>query len=538
MPKRRSVLPLQRLCLENVAEHMQPIWAKDYTDRYLDEYHFRFLMGPFSELAGCLVQELLQLMGKSRRLTRAMLHLLLVPHLTELSLRTCPKLVSQAIARIITVRCKNLSFLDLQGCSRVPTTALVDLLEGLPCLTKLDLSETQCDTHVLSAVGSCCRRLRELDISECKRLSPASLLHLAYDPTVGSFCCPMLRVLSVDGLEPGAHSQDLVLALAFLLLALPSLKLLAHDLVAKAVCLIHNQQFSSARVAPGFPSLEELVRCRPATPGAEEGSGLKLPLEQISVVWEPFMPTLCAVCPHLVEVTVFLGDGPGLGQAFLSWKHLAHLTVNCTERRDLRELLPVVGSLGPQLQSLSLGGFSLEDELSFHTLLGQCPGLRNFSASLFSPVGRGLNRGEPEAEDWGLWLTVPEFSQLRTFSLLLSGIDQPLPSRHTAVLRASLRSLLRHSPCLESLDLVALPFSLDGVLQEVLEPPGTALARLRELSLAQGKVSSPTIHRLLSSDNQLSYLNLDGCPDITQRDYDKLLGRVSREGLELHIVWA
>lgn len=56
--------------------------------------------------AGNLVQELIQLLGESRRLTRAALHLLLVPHLQELSLRPCPSLASNAIGQLITMRCK------------------------------------------------------------------------------------------------------------------------------------------------------------------------------------------------------------------------------------------------------------------------------------------------------------------------------------------------------------------------------------------------------------------------------------------------
>lgn len=50
MPKRRTVLPLERLCLENVAGNMQSIWSRDYMENYLDEYHFRYIMGPFNEL--------------------------------------------------------------------------------------------------------------------------------------------------------------------------------------------------------------------------------------------------------------------------------------------------------------------------------------------------------------------------------------------------------------------------------------------------------------------------------------------------------
>ncbi|PKU46792.1 hypothetical protein llap_2876 [Limosa lapponica baueri] len=106
MPRRKEVPSLGSLCLQSLARHMQSIWVKDYSENYLDEYQFRFVMGPFNDLAGSLVQDLIRLLGESRRLTRAALHLLLVPHLRELSLRPCPSLASNAIGQLVTLRCK------------------------------------------------------------------------------------------------------------------------------------------------------------------------------------------------------------------------------------------------------------------------------------------------------------------------------------------------------------------------------------------------------------------------------------------------
>lgn len=50
MPKRKGVASLSSLCLGSVAQHMQGVWVKDYSENYLDEYHFRYIMGPFNEL--------------------------------------------------------------------------------------------------------------------------------------------------------------------------------------------------------------------------------------------------------------------------------------------------------------------------------------------------------------------------------------------------------------------------------------------------------------------------------------------------------
>ncbi|KAL8206438.1 UNVERIFIED_CONTAM: hypothetical protein K2H54_003098 [Gekko kuhli] len=520
---------------------MQGLWAKDYAERYPDsEPPFRYLLGPFELLAGSLIQELLQLMGGSRRLTRPMLHLLLVPHLTELSLRTCPHLVSTAIAQIISMRCKSLSSLDLRGCSRIPSAVLVDLLEGLPSLSKLDLSETQSDTRVLLAVGSTCRRLRELAISNCKRLSAASLLHLAYDPCAGSFCCcPRLRALWVEGLEPSAGSRDVVRALAFLLLALPSLQSLGHRLTSEALALIHAQQFDGAQLAPGFPSLEELAGGRGPAHMAQEPRRATLPLRCLAEVREPLLPAVAATCPGLEEVGVLLGDSPALAHGFRSWKTLTRLTLDCEGSRRLGELVPELAGLGAQLHSLSLGGFSLEEEPTFHALLSCCPALRTFSASLTPPGAWGAEGRQPagEALQGAASLRPLELPRLRAFSLLLAPCDCSPPPPKALVLQASLVSLLRHSPRLETLALVCLPFSLDEVFARALEPPGVALRHLQRLSLCQSHVSPGTIHRLLASDNQLSHVALEGCPDVHRRHHSELLRVVSQQGLDVGITW-
>ncbi|XP_070804593.1 uncharacterized protein [Pituophis catenifer annectens] len=533
MPKRKAARPLRALCLENVAANMQVLWAKDYAERSLDEQRFRYLLGPFNDLAGCLVQELIDFLGIKRRVTRPVLHLLLVPQLTELDLGRCSQLVTKDVAQMISSRCKNLSLLYLQRCSRIPSDALVDLIESLPSLKKLDLSDTQCNTQVLSAVGSTCRHLCGLNISDCKRLSADSLFHLAYDVTAGSFSCQGLQVLSVDGLEPSGKSRDLVWALAFVLLALPSLRFVENEFVSEALQEILGQQFAAAQVDPRFPSLEELAQRRMAMRADQAGSRLTLPLKELLEVEETFLPTVCAVCPHLTKAIVLLDDGSALSPAFYTWRTLTDLTLDCSRPRNLAELLPVVAILGTQMQSLSVDGFYVRDELSFHTLLNRCPNLHKFSASIFLSLrGEGMPPPEQEAV-----LTPPRFSQLAEFTLSLCHLHTSAPSQPIPRLRANLLSVLQNSPCLHSLELFYLPFCLDEVFQKVLEPQGASLVQLRYLSLLQCQVSSSTIHLLLAADNQLNSLHLDKCPDIYRGDYDELLRKVSREGLDLHIEW-
>ncbi|XP_078241306.1 uncharacterized protein LOC144586641 [Pogona vitticeps] len=540
MPKKKTVESLQKLCLKNVAEHMECFWVKDYTtDSYLEGNHCRYTVGPFSVLADALLQELIQLLEDDQRLTSPLLCSLLQPQLTELDLSSCPNLVSRTTVHIISVRCKNLSSLVLHGCSHIPADALANLLGGLPCLLKLDISNTQCDTSVLSTIRSCCWRLRELNISGCGRLSPDSFLHLAYDSDTNSLCCPGLKRLYMEGLDPATNGEDLVWALVFMLLALPSLKCVVHDSVAEAVCLIYDQQFEGARIPPRFPSLEKLAECRRSAYSSKGRSQLILALTQIYYVPVSSVPKINAVCPSLSEICVALTENLAFNPCLLPWRHLVRLTVSCMEVQDLRELLAVTQSLGPQLQFLALDGFSLEDESSFQTLLSHCPNLQEFWVSFHSPRRDGCAlQPNTEAICWDP-SSLPDHSlpQLNNLTLIHSDVENALPLKHAVLLRQCLISLLRHSPNLESLCLASLPFSLDDVFQTVLAPPGTSLLHLCKLSLVEAEVSSPTIGLLLSSKNELACLELDTCLNISETEYSELLRKVSEKRLDVHVSW-
>ncbi|XP_030804340.1 uncharacterized protein LOC115903776 [Camarhynchus parvulus] len=382
MPQRRAVPTLTSLCLQSLAQHMQSLWAKDYSDNYLDEYEFRFLVGPFNDLACGLVQELLRLLGTSRRLSRAALHLLLLPHLRQLSLTSCPALANNALGHLIVLRCQALSVLELAGCGRLSPSVLVDLAEGLPRLSRLGLAHTQANLQVLSAVGSCCHHLRELDVTGCRKVTPRALRHLAYDPAERSPGCPRLRVLLARDLEH-AGDGDTVAAVAFLLLALPCLEVLAHGALPDALRLLHSGQLGGTEDSEGFPSLEELARGRGAA------APLTLPLRQLEEVEEDALSTVHAVCPQAEEVSMWLGDNPGPSglRELPGWNCLSRLTLGCSGRhgRALAELLPLAQGLGTRLRALTLHGFTCRDPLSLPALLASCPGLQSFSAELEVP---------------------------------------------------------------------------------------------------------------------------------------------------------
>ncbi|XP_042303624.1 uncharacterized protein LOC121920565 [Sceloporus undulatus] len=506
-PKGWRVSSLETMCLAIVAENMKPVWVN-----YMADVH---------------IQELIQSMNMSNRLTPAMLHAFLVPNLTVLNLNICQQLVDKTIVQTIRVQCKNLSTLNLHGCIQIPVEALVDLIKGLRCLTKLDLSETECDTEVLLAVGSSCQKLRELNISNCRRLSPYSLFYLAYDDDTCSFCCPELERLSVTGLTSRVKHQDLIWSLVFVLLVLPKLKVLTHELLEETLHLIHSKKFDRTQMPCEYSSLIQLAWCRTFT-HTKKGR-ITLPLQEVHDVCASSLPVIFAMCPQLTKLTVIPPDGQSMSQSSLSYCSLTHLTINCREMNQtkLRELLPVTAVLGVRLQSLSISNVIFWDELSFPTLLSHCANLHKFSASFSTLPGPGHSRQltVQEADCTDFSLAPLKFPWLSDFSLEYIHTRYPLPSQHQKILRECLLSLLKHSQVLEVLNLVHLPFRICEVFEKVLDPPGSALLRLCELSVVGYKVPVHTIRQLLSSENQLSHLHISCCSRFGRKVYNETFWR-------------
>ncbi|XP_051278616.1 uncharacterized protein si:ch211-214j8.12 [Dicentrarchus labrax] len=264
-----SVLSLTRLCLLSLADNMKEVWVKDYADNYLDHYFFRYIMGPFSLLPGDLVEELTCLLCTRKQLSRAALHLLLVPQLRGLSLERCPGLVTSALCTHIAARCQGLWSLDLSGAQQLPSKVLCETLCCLSALRSLSLAGTPCDKFVITTIAHRCRLLRHLDVSRCHFLSPTALLPLGGGnsfsssgcPSVSSFQCtstsqsfispsssaplsppPLSSLLALD-IGFGEQEGDPVAAAAYLLLSLPCLERVAMEGVGDACCLIQHREF-------------------------------------------------------------------------------------------------------------------------------------------------------------------------------------------------------------------------------------------------------------------------------------------------------
>ncbi|XP_034004405.1 uncharacterized protein si:ch211-214j8.12 [Trematomus bernacchii] len=314
-----SVLSLTRLCLLSLAENMKEVWVKDYADNYLDHFSFRYIMGPFNLLPGELVEDLTLLLGSRKQMSRAALHLLLVPQLRGLSLEKCPGLVNSALCAHIAARCQALWSLDLSAAQQLSSKVLSETLGCLPALRSLSLAGTPCDRCVIRTIAQRCRFLRHLDISRCHLLSPSALIPLggwasfspsscpsrspgcpSTSPSVSSSSpmaplspLPLCSLLALD-IDFGEQEGDPVAAAAYLLLSLPYLERVAMEGLAQACCLIQEKQFGQTEEftnREGVPQLWDLWRERKSKDSLRkkrEGAAAGDEDEEERTLWEGY----------------------------------------------------------------------------------------------------------------------------------------------------------------------------------------------------------------------------------------------------------
>ncbi|KAG5841007.1 hypothetical protein ANANG_G00194990 [Anguilla anguilla] len=574
---------LASLCLWSLAENMKNVWTKDYTQKYMDQYCFRYVMGPFNMLPGDLVEELLSILSSRSLLTRGALHLLLLPQLQRLSLAACSSLVTPNLCHLIGVRCPSLLCLDLSGSQQLCSPVLCELIGGLPALRSLSLAGTQCDGHVVGTAAARCPALRHLDVSRCHRLAPG-LLSLAYRPGAGPDGRQARRrhgpgpaQLAGPGHRVREEEEDRAWVAAFLLLALPLLPgrrwrswggLPPHrragfrpgdGLAARAGVPGLGEGMASEdedEDEEEAGEAEEALRKNggrntsrsEGQSGAGEGDPKKqvtLCLQEAQGVTVGALREVGQMCPNLRSLALVGEEGAGRhgARAMGQWAGQLH-GLSLQLAGGLREALPLVQAVGASLASLTLEGIRMDGNASFLQLLRACPKLKALHVHTEPPSS--TEEEEEEAEEEAVEANLrdapclPLLQSLKLNFLLDQGQKRPVMSWRA--LRWVLVALLGGSPLLEKVSLAACPCPLDDVFLAVHRrppaPSGPApLQRLRDLSVIRCDVSEEMVQLLVSSVNRLSFLDLSGCWPVTASCIVQLQWMATRRCYPLTVVW-
>ncbi|XP_062874285.1 uncharacterized protein si:ch211-214j8.12 [Trichomycterus rosablanca] len=569
---------LRRLCILNLAENMKEVWTQDYAQNYMDRYFFRYIMGPFSLLPGDLIEELLYVLSKRNLISRAALHLLLLPQLNSLSLSRCSNLVTANLCALVSARCQSLKSLDLSGALNVSPSALCSLLSGLSRLQSLSLSGTPCDPAVISTIARECPALHHLDVSRCLRLRPGSLLPL------GCRGQNRLSSLLATDIGMGEGEIDACAAAAFLMLGVPGLRRLASEGVGGACEVFENKAFDLTEgftCRQGVPGLKELWDrriggntetecvqpaddsftleeelgglCLDKTRGSEEKTGefgsrspdtFKLRLREVQGVSLKSLQAVANLCPELSSISLNCHDDFNdesetrstlLTQGLERWSGRL-LSLSLQFPGPLSDLVPALEASGSSLRHLTLEGVQADGNLPFLALVRACPKLNTLVVHIDPPPSNQEYDDDDDEgiEDWSL----PCLPDLQTLTLNFSLDERQLrPVLCWTALKGVLWSLLRGAPHLHALSLVAAPCRLDPVFRLVLGRHTEPLRRLRHVSLKRSDVTAETATRLVHACGRLATLDVSGCRSMSLSNVNKLESRARRRRHRLQITW-
>uniref|UniRef100_A0A671PB20 Si:ch211-214j8.12 n=1 Tax=Sinocyclocheilus anshuiensis TaxID=1608454 RepID=A0A671PB20_9TELE len=541
------------LCLQSLAENMKEMWAKDYTQKYMDQYFFRYIMGPFSSLRDECYLCLLCILSSRNLLTRAALHLLLLPQLSCLSLTSACSLVNANLYSLIEIRCQ----------VKHTHTPLSKYISYLPtvCVNVLVRLHLLC-SHAVAAVAFLLLSLPGLQRLAMEGLGQAcALIQNKQFEVTEEFSSQEGVPLLKDMWAKRTHEDHL-----------KDSSLLSTD---------REESFTLEGKIDEFLSLEESQTdasdstdinewTRTSGDGCEKDGcrsracngrdSVTTSLRDVQGLSLDTLEAVGKVCPELrvlsldclqnnvddnvdsFEQAAVLARGLGTFSGQLSCLSLQFAGL-------LSELVPALKAAGSHLLSLTLEGIKADGHIPLLELIHACPRLTSLTVHL-DPPRNNLNgeeeEEEEEGEDEGLLSNLPCIPHLRSLTLNFSLDERHLkPALCWRSLKGVLWALLRGASLLQKLSLIAVPCRLDPVFKLVLnhwaKPLGALdsppLHCLRSASLNRSDISMETVIHIVNTCRRLSHLDLSGCWALTLSNITKLQCKAKRRRHTLQITW-
>ncbi|XP_064086042.1 uncharacterized protein LOC135201085 [Macrobrachium nipponense] len=530
MPQHRPPGTLKQQCIRNIARNMDKLWARDYVQNWHEQSKtLSFVLGPFEDLPGTVVELLIEELVNTKRLRKHHLQILLVYHLERFVLRKETDF-EKAITLLLS-RCKNLRHIGLRS-SSLPCRLLTKVFMSLEHLQTVDLSQTSISEVTLATMGENCKNVRILNLSDSSATDKgiAGLIHGHHcPPTRDPFETTALSRKLIHLNVYGSHvtSSGVLAALVYM----PSLQELNHSELLASI----------ARLSSSDLELHLFKEYRKI--GLDENPVLNLRRLQCDEYGFNMSGICCdaslisfgvTMCPlvHSINFGDLISVRSESLLPLLQLNEIDDLTLYFEEKEEVdfyEHILPLLLKFGPGLRKLHLRSVHKVNLKVIGCLCNELQLLRLMSNCYYCD----RNPGEAFSS---LSKVQPSFQHLKIISVD-NEVGGNLHEHMKAQIPVDSIRLLLQSPCLEEISLI----DQDGLTDEVLMACAreTKLPKLKEVQFVVcNNLTVTSIWEVMHLKNPMSTLRLIDCKQITVNDYKDLTTYVKRNKFALDVLWS
>lgn len=466
MPRRPLTASLRLLAIRAVGKHLELICFGcrniSQVNAVIESEAYLKVPGPFTTWPASLLEEMLKELC-SRRCSAYHLHLLIQPQVRRLQVQSGT--VHHAL-HFSQLRCAGLQCIEIKSERDIIPELFIRVFSAFPRLVRIDLSGTCIDDRAFNTIGSTCKLLRLLELSN-STVSDTGLRFLSLGPGEERRC----QSLTTLGLRSARVSRK---GVAAMLHYHPKLTDLQYEDTIGALAELE---------AMGCDPWSGIIKILSCGDSRDIGGDLESALEQ-----NPNFESLELANTTLRTECLY----PVMQCGGLRSLHLGNTDSFLLDWGE--GVAPLLSACGRNLRTLRLDRFCYVDT----SLIGRlCPVLQELALSHivnFAPVMQLGERVFRDLED----LTV-------------------INSYGTHIMSTVIKQLLLHSTKLQELHLKLVDSLDDPLWSQVLSVNG--LNQLVSVTLDQCHgISDCTLHSLVIGRNLLETLNIWSCRFITERE--------------------
>lgn len=351
----------------------------------------------------------------------------------------------------------------------------------------------------MTAIGTSCPKLRELDVNVCK-VTDAGIAGLLNQTEHGLD----LESVAIEMTEITTNGA------LMLLQKCKNLRRLKFEDILLVIYLYNKYRYSN---------------------GTIDDSDMPHKLQSLEISSMPhikvnvaMIEVLCQFCPYLTEICLHSNITDEIIQPLKSLKYLRSLEL-ANSVRDATTfeagVFPILDELGNLLVNLVLIDVNHVDMGIIGT---KCLNLRSLRILLYSDICGTVTS------------TLPQKHEPSPFSCLTK-LKIDLQTETSLLTSDTLTFILQASRCITELYLCKLSCLTDDVFDDILTI--NTFPCLTSLILVEcHNISEVSISKFISMDNPLANLNLWMCKNVTRRDFDNIEKFVNLNHFDLDILWA